>query len=201
MAVSWTITKSVTGGALSASENRTVSDETQTLASPTVPVALTSVLTVRTDDTSGSLTMDAGGHGITTGSRVDLYWDGGRCYGATVGTVATNVIPITDVAGGDVLPAQATAIKVGKCVEAPFGLVGANISGLVGTSLVEGYIVAADAGADVAVFELEAGKVSIWEPTDAAANPLAGDTPTKAFFSHSDVNTAQTEMKLAALHH
>lgn len=199
-AVSWSVSKSISGASLAASESQTISGESQALASPTVPVAVSGVLTTRTDDTSGSITMDAGGHGITTGARVDLYWTGGSCYGATVGTVSGNTVPITDVAGGDVLPSATTAIRVGKCVEAPFAITGNNITGLVASSPVQGYIVAADGSSDLAVWELSAGKLSIWDPSEAAASPLAGDTPTKAFFSHGDVNTAQTDMKLAALH-
>lgn len=59
-------------------------------------------------DTAGTLTMSSG-HGFTDGQKIDIYWSTGQCTRATIGTVATNSVPFTG-AGGDVLPAQGTAI-------------------------------------------------------------------------------------------
>src|SRR4051794_23760974 len=67
-----------------------------------LPAAKTGQLTTHTDNTTGTLTM-AGGHGITTGARLDVYWTGGSRRGVTVGTVATNSVPFSGGAG-DNLP-------------------------------------------------------------------------------------------------
>src|SRR5678815_5092823 len=68
-------------------------------------------LTTRTDNDTGTLTMVAG-HGITTGARLDIFWEEagvkGARYGVTVGTVATNSVPF-DLGAGDNLPTNLTA--------------------------------------------------------------------------------------------
>jgi hypothetical protein len=92
---------------------RTVTSDGELLKNPILAPAKVGALTTRTNNTTGELTMDAG-HGITTGQRLDLYWlntDGtrGYRYGITVGTVATNAVPISSGAG-DNLPADETAI-------------------------------------------------------------------------------------------
>lgn len=83
-----------------------------------LPLAKVGELTTRTDNETGTLTMDTG-HGITTGARLDLYWadgDGagtpGSRRGITVGTVSGNTVPIgADNSGsGDNLPLVNTAI-------------------------------------------------------------------------------------------
>lgn len=66
-------------------------------------------LTVRTDANTGTLTMTDADHGITTGARLDLYWDGGMRRGITVGTVSGVTVPI-DLGDGDDLPTVATVI-------------------------------------------------------------------------------------------
>ena len=74
----------------------------------TLPAAKSGTLSTRTSDTVGTLTLDAG-HGIQTADVIDVYWDGGRRYNVTVGTVSGNDVPISGGAG-DVLPAQDTTV-------------------------------------------------------------------------------------------
>lgn len=73
-----------------------------------LPAAKAGTLGVRTDNTTGTLTMNTG-HGITTGATIDLYWTGGQRRNVTVGTVSGNSVPIS-AGQGDNLPAAATAI-------------------------------------------------------------------------------------------
>jgi hypothetical protein len=84
-----------------------------------VPVAVQGTLSVRTDDDTGTLTMDSASHGIVTGQFVSLFWEVGGVKGArrnvVVGVVAGTSVPF-DLGAGDVLPAAASVIKVGKCV-------------------------------------------------------------------------------------
>lgn len=76
-----------------------------------VPAGKAGTLTTRTDNETGTLTLEAN-HGITTGSTIDLYWDGGARYTITVGTVSGTSVPIgADNSGeGDNLPTQDTEV-------------------------------------------------------------------------------------------
>lgn len=82
----------------------------------TIAIATTGTLSTRSTDVAGTLTV-ATGHTIVTGDKIDVFWDGGVAYSATVGTVAAapsdTSIPFT-LAVGDVLPAQDTVIKVSE---------------------------------------------------------------------------------------
>ena len=60
----------------------------------TVQPAKTGTLSTRTSTTVGTLTM-AGGHGITTGVLIDLFWSGGSRARVTVGSVSGNSVPIS----------------------------------------------------------------------------------------------------------
>lgn len=199
-AISMTITRSISG-IISASETVSPSDESQIVASPTIPAAKTGILTTRTNNTSGEITMDSAGHGISTGDRVDLFWADGQCYGAVVGTVAGAAVPIASVAGGSNLPAEDDAITVCKCVDAPFGFTGDNLTALAVYSAVRGYVIVADGSTNHAVYYLPAGRVDSWDSTQVTTNPVAGDTPTKAWFSHAQTSGSVTTMKAAALVH
>lgn len=116
----------------------TLSADKEGGVSKSIPAAKEGDLTTRTDDDTGSLTMDPG-HGITTAAKLDLYWTdpttGAQMsrVNMTVGTVATNVVPI-DGGSGDVLPAAATAIRamvpVVETLNIDGGAAGANIVGM-----------------------------------------------------------------------
>jgi len=69
-------------------------------------------LTTRTDDETGTLTMDSAGHGIATGNKINISWASGARYNITVGTVSGTSVPIgADNSGdGDPLPPDETDI-------------------------------------------------------------------------------------------
>lgn len=69
----------------------------------------TGILTTRTNDTVGTLTMSSG-HGITTGKRFTITWDGGSRRGVKAGTVSGTSVPFT-LGTGDILPFSATAVE------------------------------------------------------------------------------------------
>lgn len=170
-----------------------------TIKSLALPAAKAGTLTTRTSDSEGELTMGAG-HGIITGDRLDLYWDGGSRRGITVGTVAGNAVPLTTLTGtGDVLPADETAITAMVPQEEEILFTGDNAKALAFYSQRRGTIVlttAADAESTARV--LTAGVSSTWTPERDATVPTAGDSVAKAFFSHADsVNTGI--MRVAAL--
>jgi hypothetical protein len=90
-----------------------------------VPVAQTGTLTTRTDNDTGTLTMASGGHGITTGARLDIYWTGGCRRGMVVGTVSGTTVPI-DLGSGDNLPIATTTIQASVPIKKAFALIVAN---------------------------------------------------------------------------
>ena len=145
-------------------------------------------LTTRTDNDTGTLTM-AAGHGITTGARLDVYWDGGCRYGMTVGTVATNSVPI-DGGAGDNLPAAATAITAMVPAEEAVGVTGNNVAAMgafTNTTASKAAVVWADgSSATLAACVVTGGSDYIWTDQDGTTNPLAGDTVAKVFVSHGD---------------
>lgn len=185
-AVNVTISRSVTGP-LNVSQSSTVSTDVGVFASPPVVTkAQPAVLTTRTNNTSGSLTMTNSVHGIITGQRVDLYWAGGQCYGAIVGTVAGTTVPIASVSGGAVLPAATTAISVGPTIAVPFAVTGANIEALVmACPSKRGYFVFST-GSDVYGACVAAGGCAVWTTGDVGTNPVTGSTLTQVFMSTSN---------------
>lgn len=97
------------GGTAFQNDGDVVSADEIAEAAPSVPAAQPGELTLRTDNDTGELTMDNADHGITTGAKLDLYFDGGARRRMTVGTVAGLVVPI-DAGAGSNLPALNSAI-------------------------------------------------------------------------------------------
>jgi hypothetical protein len=169
----------------------------------TAAVAKVGALTTRTDNDTGELTM-SGGHGITDGQRLDVYWSGGSRRGMTVGTVSTNQVPI-DGGTGDVLPADETAITASVPVEEEFLLTGNNLTALlfygsqIGSISLCGADDAEDFGRQVGS-DTTVGRSYLWYSTDpnAPTNPISGDAVTKAFISNGSSSTA-AEMRVEAL--
>lgn len=163
---------------------------------PTLAAAKVGALTTRTDANTGELTM-AASHGITTGVRLDVYWSGGSRYGMTVGTVATNQVPI-DGGAGDDLPADETAITAMIPVEETFDLVGndATAIGAAGDAAFTVVFVDGSDAAHLAVAKYAAGGYS-WLTGDGT-NPIAGDTITDVFLSHGSSSGA-VNVRAAAL--
>jgi hypothetical protein len=116
------------GGNISQSWSRTA--DGGILRNVAVPAAKVGSITTRTDNTTGTFTMNAG-HGLTTGQKVDVYWTvggvSGRRYGVTLGTVATNSVPFSGGAG-DNLPANNSAVTVSPQITVVIDIDGDNLS-------------------------------------------------------------------------
>lgn len=158
-----------------------------------VAVAKTGQLTTRTDNDTGTLTMTAG-HGITTGQRLDVYWTEagvkGMRRGMTVGTVATNSVPI-DGGAGDNLPTNLTNVTAQVPTEEEFLVTGNNVQFIFAKSTRRACIVFADAsdvekGEIHAELEGDAGGGYQWYTGNGLTNPLAGDSVAKVFYSNGD---------------
>jgi hypothetical protein len=167
--------------------------------SPSVPAAKTGTLTTRTDANTGTLTMSSG-HGFTDGVKVDVFWATGSRRNMTVGTVATNSVPV-DGGSGDDLPAAATAITAMVPVAVDFTVTGNNVVLLSASAPVTGYVVFVESGpADIAAatYKVGANDGANWTDAIGTTNPLASKTTTQVKFSHGE--TSAKTMTAVALY-
>lgn len=161
--------------------------------SPSIPAAKTGTLSTRTDSDTGILTM-AAGHGITTGALLDVYWSGGSRVGMTVGTVATNSVPI-DGGSGDSLPVVTTAVTAAVPHAEVVTFTGSNavaIAVRAGNAAGTFHITAADGTTIFYTIRRAALTSYVWNSNDGVTNPVAGDAVGKILFSHADAFAAQT---------
>lgn len=163
---------------------------------PTLAAAKTGTLTTRTDNDTGTLTM-ADGHGITTGAKLDVYWDGGARYNMTVGTVATNSVPI-DGGSGDNLPASSTAITAMVPTSLALAFNGEDATTLAMQCKKARCVVSVFEDTTLSkAFVLDSGQLVVWTSSDPLTNPLDGlDAITTIHFSHEDSDASQ-EIKFA----
>lgn len=179
---------------LSFRRSLTVSTDGAVIKNPSLAAAKTGALTTRTDNNTGVLTMDSG-HGIGTGNRLDVYWtntDGtqGRRYGMTVGTVATDEVPI-DGGAGDNLPADETAVTAMVPQLETFVVTAADVTGLfvgcggAGTAVFR----ESDTTLVVAVSTDGPTDAYVWESTNGATTPLGADVA-DVYLSHGDSSQA-----------
>ena len=160
-------------------------------ATPSVPAAKPGVLTTRTDNDTGTFTMDAG-HGFSTSDAVDVFWAGGSRRAMTA-TVTGNSV-VLDGGSGDTLPAAATAVTAMKPVEVAFG-VDATATGVavVAACPVSGWVVFRDAAdAVLLAARVPAGVNAYVWVTGMGSNPLAGAAVGNVLVSHADATQAQT---------
>jgi hypothetical protein len=155
-------------------------------------------LSTRTDNTTGTLTMESG-HGFTTAAVIDLYWSGGVRYGVIVGTVATNSVPISGGAG-DNLPAQSTAITAVLESQANVFIDGDNAE-LLAIELrtnnralrTAGHVSFYDAGnALIAELDLVANVPQVYDIAAGITNPFTGNPITYTKISQGGTLAAET---------
>ncbi len=196
--VTMTVTKNFSGFSAGTGTG-TFTDELGTKANPTVPAGQTGTLTTRTSNTAGTITMASVSHTIITGQRIDIYWNGAFAYAATVGTVSGVLVPFTGAAG-TALPLANTVVTVGSPILTPFVVVGNNMQVLICATDQTGLFVFEDGG-HLLTISVEAGDVFEWDVDTILANPLAGDSPTKVYMSHSGLTAPSTKMQTVAISH
>lgn len=166
--------------------------------------AKTGELTTRTDDNTGTLTMEAS-HGITDGQRLDIYWTSGGvnyCHrGATVGTVSGTSVPI-DTGTGDNLPALNTEITAMVPQLWTGSVTEANIEGfyaqIIGTEVGAQVSIGSGSYTEAASFLLNGttwtGPAAAWsDGVPGWTSPLdAATTITKIYASHGDAENEAT---------
>jgi hypothetical protein len=170
--------------------DRQVTTDGAVFKDPTLPGAKTGSLTTRTDDGTGTLTMDSG-HGILDGDKVAIFWAGGSRYNVTVGTVATNSVPI-GLGGGDNLPAQGTAVTVMVLHEEAFAVEYDHIQGLFcgqpqGAAVVEFW---SAVPALIAAIQITNDADYVWTVNDGTANPLNANVA-KVKLAHAGTTSRQ----------
>lgn len=188
------VTKRITITVDEQSYQETISAEGDSIerASPTVPVAKVGTLTTRTDDDTGTFTMNSG-HGFSTSDKIDVFWSTGSRRNMTATVTGDSVV--LDGGSGDNLPVATTAITAMKPVEVLMDIDGDQVVAVAVYSPKAGYIVFVDDGpADIsdATYQLDAGEGKGWVSGDGGTNPLTGDTVTKVKFSHGNSAAAQT---------
>lgn len=164
----------------------------------TLNAAKSGTLTTRTDNNTGTLTMDAG-HGITTGQIIDIYWNGGVQRTVTVGTVATNSVPI-DLGIGDNLPIATTAITavVQKAINLAIDGDNTKILAIVLETTTKSLATAANvqfldgSAAVIAEIDLVANVPQVWDIEGGSANPFTGNPITNLKASQANVTTTET---------
>lgn len=203
MAENYSVDSAVVINGVTYRRQESASDDGVIAKSPSVGAAKAGVLTTRTDNNTGTLTMDDAGHGITTGARLDLYWTGGKRRGITVGTVSGTSVPI-DLGDGDNLPVATTAVKAAVPASEEFLFTGTNASAaaakLEGAAGATGQVVFAQAdNTEVKYAPVTSGGSGDynWDENGGASNPLTGVSVGKVFFSHDDTAAARV-MRAAA---
>jgi hypothetical protein len=158
-----------------------------------VAVAKVGQLTTRTDNDTGTLTMNAS-HGITTGVRLDVFWVEAGVRGArrgmTVGTVSVNSVPV-DGGAGDNLPTNLNAVTAQVPTEEAFAVTGNDVQFIFAKASKRACVVFADASnVELHAIEEEISGASgggyQWYAGNGVTNPLAGDAVAKVFYSNGD---------------
>ncbi len=195
--------RSVSVGGISISGKLERDGDQQVSVQPSaIAAAKAGTLTTRADDNTGSATLNTG-HGIVDSDVVDVYWTGGKRYGMTVGSVATNVVPI-DGGAGDNLPTETTALTLCKQVEVDI----ANFSGddlvaIAAKMTRRGHIHFQETGGTglLSVEIAAANEVWGWCEDDGFTNPLASAAVGKLKVSNADsagTNTLQLGILMAS---
>ena len=166
------------------------------LKDPTLAAAKTGTLSTRTDNTTGTLTM-AGGHGLSTSDRIDLYWTNangtqGRRYGITAGTVSGNSVPLTNTGAGDNLPTQGTAVTVMKPQLESFAVTAADmVVRLVSCAAAATAVFRSSVPATVAAIAVNGSTTHyVWESSSGVSTPF-GSNVVDVYLSHADSASAQ----------
>lgn len=159
----------------------------------TLSVAEAGSLTTRTDADTGEITMGSGSHTIETGDTVDVYWDGGVQYGATVGTVSGTAVPI-DTGSGDDLPVADTDVTLMKQLEANVSIDGdeAKLLAIILETNTKslrtaGHVQFQDASnAEIAELDLVTNVPKVWDIEGGDNNPFTGTPITQAKISQGN---------------
>lgn len=194
------ITTQVRGQGLFFSGTSSRTEEGGSSVDVTIPIAHAGVLTTRTDNETGSITMDAGGHGITTGQIIDLYWATGARYAILVGTVSGTTVPIgADNSGnGNNLPTAATAVVVAPRVSMSVlidvlpSMLAFVMQYASTAETAVSHVSMHDDSAEVESFNLAANIPRVWDVEGGDENIAEGGDTTSLIVSQASTTSAAT---------
>ena len=190
----------ILGRTINDSKNITV--DSAVVTSKTVSAAVAAQLTTRTSDSVGVITLPAG-HGIATGSKVDLYWGTTNLRTYADAAVVGNALTLSNGAG-DVLPTNLTSITVAVVNVEPFSLDGTAMTALVagGNAARSSFrFHAADDAAQEYAANIAAGRSLYWDTeaeTDGFTNPFDEQIGTVRF-SHANTNSSELMQVIAGV--
>jgi len=196
-----TLNNSVSVSGLGSSITRSTPRTTDGGGSNEVVVAVGAAgsLTTRTTDTTGTVTMTSGSHGITTGQNVNIFWSGGVQYDVTVGTVSGTAVPFSG-GSGDVMPIATTAVVVSPRLTFNCSVDGDSLSLLAmqqffadQTVSTKSHIQFLDSGsAAIAEIDLDALTPKVYDIAGGDSNPFTGNPITSAIVSNGSTTDAGT---------
>lgn len=184
------------GASIAGSAQRTASGALNQIF--TANAAKAGTLSTRTNDTDGTLTLGAA-HGVATSDVIDLYWDGGRRYGVTVGTVSGTSVPISG-GTGDNLPAQDTAITCAVQQVIDIDVEGDLLVAIGAVCGKRGQLCLMESTTVHLHVDLAAGEPWLWIKDSGFANPVVGDTITHAVFTQSDAGASPPTFRMGVLY-
>lgn len=191
-----TITGSITIGGMTINTRVERSEGGAIAEEATLPAGKAGTLGTRTDDNTGVITLSAG-HGLVTGNVVDVYWTGGIRYGMAL-TVDGNEATV-DGGAGEALPAQGTAVVVGKQIEINVDFDGDDLEMLVACSDKRAHVDFQDsASASLLPLELLAEEAYQWSKNSGHLRPITGNEVDKCLASCG--TTADAALQIAAIH-
>ena len=194
-----TYTIQVQVGSVTINKTLTRTGDGELAVDPSLPVAQAGTLSTRTDDDTGTITMDSGGHTIATGNTVDVYWNGGVQYGVTVGTVSGTSVPI-DAGSGDNLPTQDTAVTVVAQTSVTCSIDGDNAKIVAvylepssSTDTTAAHVDMQDSGGNtIEEIDLVAGVPRVYDITGGDTNVFTGNPITSVKASQAGTDVART---------
>lgn len=174
--------------------NRDASADGFVGGNPTIARAKVGTLSTRTDNDTGVLTLETG-HGVTTAvaNKLDMYWDGGKRVGVTVGSVSGLSVPV-DGGSGDNLPDADTVVTAMVPQSEDFAVDGDDLVAILATSGTRATIkVIDDAPSTALTIAVESQTEGyVWNSTQGTTNPVAGDTLVSVLLSHDDGVNSQS---------
>lgn len=197
------VTRQTTIGGVSFTSTRALLAEGEVSRNKSIPVARAGVLTTRTDDDTGMLTLTIAGAAaaFTVGMRVDLYWDVGGVKGhrrgmlvsAQAGETITVGTAGGDIGAGDNLPIATSPIIIAASLLTEIRFDGDDVAVLAFAADARAIIVITgdDGVEDYFVHMPEAASSVIWDSKYGQVNPIAGDVITRAYMSQADITTAK----------
>lgn len=157
--------------------------------------AVAGVLSVRTDNDTGSVL--SSGHGFGGGEVVDIFWDGGRRYGVTLGLTDVDNFTI-DLGAGDNLPVITTPLTVCEQTVIDTDFDGDLLVAILASSTQKGCLCFRSAGPVVElVIDLVAGEMYQWLSDTGLTNPLDSVTVVDAVMTNGGVAAADARIAYA----